>query len=359
MSKFWNSSTRALSPYVPGEQPKDGQKLIKLNTNECPYPPSPKVISAICNAADSKLRLYPNADGLDARSAFAKRNGLAVDQVFVGNGSDEVLAIAFQAFFGEEAIFLPQISYSFYPVYCQLYGIDSVAVPMKDDFSVDVDAFCEQELNGKICGGVAIANPNAPTTKALSLDDIARILEAHPEKVVLIDEAYVDFGAESAISLIDRYPNLLVVQTLSKSRALAGLRVGFAAGSKELIEGMDRVKNCFNSYTLDRLAIAGAAAAMEDEEYFLETRAKIIATRERIAAKLRNMGFDLPDSSANFLFATHPNYDAEKLFLFLKSKNILVRYFSSPLLCKHLRISIGTDEEMDELIRAIEEYMAK
>lgn len=351
MSKFWNANTAALSPYTPGEQPKDGEKFIKLNTNECPYPPSPKVTAAISAANNDLLRLYPDPDASAVRRAFARLNNLSPEQVFVGNGSDEVLAVAFQAFFGDGTLRFPAISYSFYPVYCGLYKIPYEAVPMCSDFTLDMDAFLKPGSRG-----VVLANPNAPTTHTLPLSEIERILQAHPDEVVLVDEAYVDFGAVSAIPLIEKYDNLLVVQTLSKSRALAGLRVGFAAGSRELIEGLDRVKNSFNSYTLDRLAIAGAAAALDDREYFEDITARIQATRERTAEKLRALGFSMPDSGSNFLFVSHPQYSAAKLFAYLKQKHILVRYFSAPPLDRFLRITIGTDEEMDALLEAIREY---
>lgn len=357
MSRFWNQRTNALKPYVPGEQPGDGQRVIKLNTNECPYPPSPAVREALAGFAGgdfSSLRLYPNADGLDARAAFARRAGLDAGQVFAGNGSDEVLAIAFQAFFGGAPLWMPEISYSFYPVYCQLYGVEARAIPMNPDLSVDLDAFLKNDVP---CGGVVLANPNAPTTLALRRSEIERLLQAHPDQVVLVDEAYVDFGGESALTLIPRYENLLVVQTLSKSRALAGMRVGFAAGNRELIQGMDRVKNSFNSYPLDRIAIACAAASLADEPYFRRTVEKIMETRQHTATRLQKMGFAVLDSKANFLFASHPRCRAEDLFTALKQRGILVRYFNQPLIDNYLRISIGTDVEMDALCFALEKIL--
>lgn len=354
MSKFWNQKTRELTPYVPGEQPKDGQKLIKLNTNECPYPPSPAVAEVLKNFDPASLRLYPNADGYGARKAFADRNGLSAEQVFAGNGSDEVLAIAFQTFFGGDSpILFPQISYSFYPVYCELYGIAFRQVPMKEDFSIPVEEFLRP------CGGVVLANPNAPTTLFLGKEEIIRILKAHPDQVVIIDEAYVDFGGESMLGLIHEYDNLLVVQTLSKSRGLAGLRVGFAAGHKDLIAGLDRVKNSFNSYTLDRLAIACAEASLRDEKYFRQTVRKMMNTRERIVPKLKEMGFQVLDSKANFIFATRPGTDAASLFSYLKEQGILVRYFKQPGIDQYLRISIGTDGEMDALLSAVSQFLSK
>ena len=358
MSRFWNERTKNLEPYVPGEQPPDGRKIIKLNTNECPYPPSPAVrdvLAGFVGQQFSSLRLYPNADGQAVREAFARRAGLDPAQVFVGNGSDEVLAVAFQAFYGGQApLWLPEVSYSFYPVYCRLYGVPFRTIPMKKDLSVDLEQFLDKSSP---CGGVALANPNAPTTLALDLGQIEALLRAHPDVVVLVDEAYVDFGGESALSLVPQYENLLVVQTLSKSRALAGLRVGFAAGSKDLIEGLDRVKNSFNSYPLDRIAIACAAASLNDEENFRRTVDQMVATRARAAEALAGMGFIVPDSKANFLFVTHPRCRAEVLFQGLKKRGILVRHFSNPLINNYLRISIGTDVEMDALCFALKKLL--
>lgn len=349
MNPLWSDKTNTLQPYTPGEQPKGIENLIKINTNECPYPPSPKVLAAIREAASASLRLYPDPEGTCARAAFAKRNGLDISQVFVGNGSDEVLGMAFLAFFDKKKrVLFPNITYSFYPVYCNLFSVDYREIPLMPDLSVDVHAFCESK------GGVCLANPNAPTSLALPLAMIEEILKAHPDEVVMIDEAYVDFGAQSAVSLIDRYENLLVVQTLSKSRALAGLRVGFAAGNAALIEGLNRVKNSFNSYTLDRLGLAGAAAALEDELYFTEITGKIIGTRQRVADALRNMGFDVPESRANFLFVEHAKKRAADLFALLRENGVIVRYFNKPGIDNRLRISIGTDAEMDRFLKIME-----
>lgn len=343
-----NERTAALTPYVPGEQPQDGRSVIKLNTNECPYPPSPAAIRAVEGAAPA-LRLYPDPDAAAAREAFAALNGLSPKQVFAGNGSDEVLALAFQAFFGDGVLRFPAITYSFYPVFCRLYGIPFEAAAMANGLTVDVEALLAP------CAGVVLANPNAPTGIALPLSQIERILRAHPDHVVLVDEAYVDFGGESALGLIGTYKNLLVVQTLSKSRALAGLRVGFAAGDEALIEGLDRVKNSFNSYPLDRLAIAGAAAALGDGDYFRETVRKIIATRERSAQALRALGFEVTDSRTNFLFVSHPRVPAAELYEFLRDRGILVRYFPAPPCDRYLRITVGTDAEMERLLAALRE----
>lgn len=365
MSKFWNSKTAEITPYVPGEQPPAGSRQIKINTNENPYPPSPRVIEAIqqelgcfeaaCigGAGDgSLLRLYPNTEAAEMVDAVAVRFGLDRAQILVGNGSDELLAFSFLAFWDRSRpVLSPDISYSFYPVYANMFGVPLVRVPMKNEIEVDCGAF----VSGK--GGVVIANPNAPTSLSLPLTEIRRILDAHPDDVVLIDEAYVDFGGESALCLLPAYPNLLVVRTLSKSYSLAGMRIGFAAGSAELIAGLNRVKNSFNSYTADRLAIAAGAAAIRDRDYFEQTTRKVIATRERTAAALRNLGFTIPDSAANFLFVTHPSVPAAQIFAYLKSKDILVRYFSAPVVEKYLRITIGTDEEMDSLLTALRDYL--
>ena len=352
MSKFWNKKTNQIEPYVPGEQPTDAERLIKINTNECPYPPSPKALVAIRDAANSALRLYPNPEGAVVRKAFAELNGIDFENVFVGNGSDEVLGLAFAAFYDRERpVNFADITYSFYPVYCKLFDVAYETVPLKEDFTLDIEGFCKAQ------GGVCIANPNAPTSIGTSLKAIERVLQAHPDDVVIVDEAYVDFGGESAIPLIKHYPNLLVIQTLSKSRALAGLRVGFAAGSYELIEGLDRVKNSFNSYTLDRVAIAGAEAALKDTAYFTEITGKIIATRERTAAALGKMGFLVPESQANFLFIEHERFSAAEIFAYLREHHILVRYFNKERIDNRLRVTIGTDEEMEEFLRVMEAFI--
>jgi len=365
MSRFWNDKTKLIKPYVPGEQPPPGSRLIKINTNENPYPPSPRVIEAIMRelggidsgcpggtGSGNLLKLYPNADAAAVVEAACERFGLEPGQVFAANGSDELLAFSFMAFWDQNRpVMAPEISYSFYPVYADLFNVPLIKIPMRNGIEIDCDAF----VSGK--GGVVIANPNAPTSIGLPLAQVRRILEAHPDDVVLVDEAYVDFGGESAIGLIPEYPNLLVVRTLSKSYCLAGMRVGFAAGSAGLIEGLNRVKNSFNSYTLDRLAIAAGAAAIEDRGYYDNVTKKVIETRERTAASLRKLGFHMPESSANFLFVTHPRYSASEIFSFLKAKGILVRYFNTPGVDNYLRISIGTDEEMDTLVSVLSSYI--
>lgn len=351
MSKFWSPLTASLVPYVPGEQPKD-KTYIKLNTNENPYPPSPKVIDAIKAAANADLRLYPDPTCEGLVQASASYYGLPAEQVFVGNGSDEILAFAFAAFFDPaKKLLFPDITYSFYKVYAKLYGLQTELVPLDEQFHVQVEAYASDN------GGIVIPNPNAPTAVLIPLESIRKLLASNPNQAVIIDEAYIDFGGQSAIELIKDYPNLLVVQTLSKSRSLAGLRVGFAFGSEELIEGLNRIKNSFNSYTLDRLALAGAIASLEDDAYFRETTAKVIATRERVTERLLADGFKVTDSKANFVFISHPSIAAESIFQQLRDKGVLVRYFNQPRINEYLRVSIGTDDEMDAFIKALQEIV--
>ena len=349
MKEMWSADLLDMKPYVPGEQPKD-RRYIKLNTNENPYPPSPKAIEAIKNAACADLRLYPDGESSDLLAAISEFTGLPVTRLFAGNGSDEVLAIAFRAFFASGAkARTPDVGYSFYPVYAELFGTDIEYVPLNDDYTVPVEKFIDTP------GGVVLANPNAPTGEALPLRDIERIAAGNPGRLVLIDEAYVNFGAETAMGLIDRYDNLLVVRTTSKAHSLAGIRAGWAMGSENLIAALNTVKNCVNSYTVDRLAQAGAAAAIRDRQYFDECCAKVIATRERTADALRALGFELTNSKTNFLFAKHPAFSAKELFLTLRGRGILVRYWDLPRVSDRLRISIGTDAEMDELVKALTE----
>ena len=349
MKEFWSSRIRSLTPYTPGEQPKE-RRYIKLNTNENPYPPSPRAIAAIQAEAGDSLRLYPDPEAGALVHALAERYGLREDQVFVGNGSDEVLAFAFQAFFDPgSTIVFPDITYSFYPVYAGMFGIQYRTVPLNRDFSLPVKAF----FGGN--DGVVLANPNAPTGMEAAQHDLRSILEHNPDVAVIVDEAYVDFGGTSALPLIDTYPNLLVVQTTSKSRALAGLRVGFAFGNANLIAALNCVKNSINSYTLDRLAIAGATAAVEDEDYFAAQCRKVVATRDRTARRLAELGFHVLPSKSNFLFVSHPERPARELFSALRARGILVRYFNAARIDNYLRISIGTDEEMTQLVQAMEE----
>ncbi|MGC9008556.1 MAG: pyridoxal phosphate-dependent aminotransferase [Halothiobacillaceae bacterium] len=307
MSRFWSPLVSRLSPYVPGEQPKIAN-LVKLNTNENPYGPSPKVLEAIRAAVGDGLRLYPDPEATALKEAIATYHDLKPNQVFVGNGSDEVLAFIFQALFKhDEPILFPDVTYSFYPVYCGLYEIAYRTVPLADDFSIRIDDYRKPN------GGIIFPNPNAPTGRLLPLAQIEALLDANPNSVLVVDEAYIDFGGETAIPLVHRYPNLLVVQTLSKSRSLAGLRVGFAVGHPELIEALVRVKDSFNSYPLDRLAIVGAVAAFQDEDWFLQTRRAVIESREMLVREMVAMGFDIVPSAANFIFARHPEYKAERI----------------------------------------------
>ncbi|MBV6573849.1 histidinol-phosphate transaminase, partial [Acinetobacter baumannii] len=305
--RFWSPEVRELEPYVPGEQPKI-QNLLKLNTNENPYPPSPKVVEAVqavLHEQADALRLYPDPDATALKQAIAKQQNIDVSQVFVGNGSDEVLAHIFKAFFlQDEPILYPYITYSFYPVYSQFFGTKTKEIPLNENFEIDVRDYTQPN------GGVIITNPNAPTSIALSLAEIEQVLQANPDRVVVIDEAYVDFGAESAVSLINRYENLVVCQTTSKSRSLAGLRVGFAIAQSHLIAALEAVKNSFNSYPIDRFAIAAAVASFEDQAYFEEQCQKVITSREKLVRDLTELGFNVLPSKANFIFATHSQHDA-------------------------------------------------
>lgn len=352
MSRFWSPVVHHLTPYTPGEQvPMPG--LVKLNTNENPYGPSPLALAAMREAAGDGLRKYPDPNGTALKDALAASHGLRRDQVFVGNSSDEVLAHVFQALLNHELPLLsPDISYSFYPTYCSLYGIDHRTVPLDDRFEIDVAGYDQP------CGAIILANPNAPTGHALPLSRIEALLAAHPEQVVVIDEAYVDFGADSAATLVERYDNLLVVQTFSKSRSLAGLRVGFALGHADLVAGLERVKNSFNCYPLGQVALAGAVAALEDRAWFEQTRAAIIASRERLAADLAALDFDVLPSKANFLFVRHPGHDAAALAAGLRERAILVRHFRQPRIDQFLRISIGTDADCGKLVAALRELLA-
>ena len=352
MKEFWSGRIREMTPYIPGEQPR-GRTFIKLNTNECPYPPSPRALEAVRAAAGDSLRLYPDPECLELRQTIARRYRLSENQVFMGNGSDEVLAFAFQAFFDpEREIVFPRVSYSFYPVYARYFGLRYRQVPMKDDLSVDLDAMMGDN------GGVVIPNPNAPTGMALPLERIEALLRANPEAVVIVDEAYVDFGADSAVPLIRDYPNLLVVQTASKSRALAGLRVGWALGSSNLIDGLRCVRDCINSYTVDRVAAAGLKGAMEDEGYFQSVRGRVMATRDRTAQRLAELGFSVLPSRANFLFVSRPGVSGAALQAGLRERGILVRRWDDPLIADWLRITVGTDGDMDALLAALAELTA-
>jgi len=353
MSRFWSKTVKELTPYVPGEQPKLSQ-LIKLNTNESPYGPSPKALAAIAAANTEALRLYPDPNSDALKQSIAKLHGLTANQVFVGNGSDEVLAHVFLGLLKhEDPILFPDITYSFYPVYCKLYGMAFDNIPLSDDFSISVSDYLKKN-NGRN-GGIIFPNPNAPTGKALPLKDIETLLQSNKDSVVVIDEAYVDFGTSSAVSLIKQYNNLLVTHTLSKSYALAGLRVGYAVGHPDLIEALERVKNSFNSYPIDKLAMAGAMAAIEDQDYLNKISQAVITTRENLIQSLNTLGFETIPSSANFIFTKHPKHDAAKLSAALREKHIIVRHFKLPRIDQYLRITIGTDEQCDALVKAIKE----
>ncbi len=352
MSRFWSDVVKGLKPYVPGEQPKLAN-LVKLNTNENPYGPSPRALEAIRAATGESLKLYPDPNAEQLKLAIAKYHAVDSSNVFVGNGSDEVLAHVFLGLLKQaQPILFPDISYSFYPVYCGLYQMDFETIPLAGDFSIQIGAYARPN------GGIVFPNPNAPTGCLVPLADIERLLQSNRDSVVVIDEAYVDFGGESAIPLTVSYPNLLVVQTLSKSRSLAGLRVGFAVGHTDLIEALNRVKDSFNSYPLDRLAIAGAVAAFEDREYFDKTCQAVIATREKLIGDLKALGFEVLPSAANFIFARHPQRDAQESALALRQRSIIVRHFKLPRIEQFLRITVGTDEQCAALIAALKEILS-
>ncbi len=352
MSIYWSELVRGLAPYVPGEQPSDRQ-YIKLNTNENPYPPSPAVLEAICEHTNQDLRLYPDPNGDILKAAVADYFQVEKNNVFVGNGSDEVLAFAFISVFKQaKQVLYPDISYSFYPVYSKFFEIEAVTVPLTADFQIDLTDYPVDN------GGIIFSNPNAPTGRILPLEQIEALLQRNTASVVLVDEAYIDFGGVSCIPLIKKYPNLLVVQTLSKSRSLAGLRIGYAVGPAELIKGLERAKNCFNSYTLDRLALVAGAAAMRDRDYFDTTCRAVMATREWVVSALKQLGFEVVPSAANFIFIRHQNRIAEELFSELRQRGVLVRYFKQPRIDNHLRVTIGTDQEMQELVGQLQTILA-
>ena len=352
MNQYWSPIIRNITPYIPGEQPKLDH-LIKLNTNENPYPPSPKVLDALRTEVADSLRLYPDPNADRVKSAIAALYSLSPQHIFVGNGSDEVLAFIFQALLKHDhPILFPDVTYSFYPVYCQLYEIGYETIPVTADLRIDLDDY--QQANG----GIIFPNPNAPTGLPVLRANIEKLLTRNTESVVVIDEAYVDFGTESSLSLVQKYPHLVVVQTLSKARSLAGLRVGFAIGHPQLMEALKIAKNSFNSYTLNRFAITGAVAALEDQEYFEKTRQKIIRTREYLTMRMLEMGFSILPSQANFIFVHHPNYNACDLAQQLRTRSIVVRHFSLPKINQYLRITIGTDKECEVLLRTLQEIIA-
>lgn len=351
MSREWTKNLRNIEPYVPGEQSKD-KDIVKINANENPYPPSPKAIEVLKSFDTNKLRFYPSANSTKLKEAIAKYYKVDVSNVFVGNGSDDVLAVAFQSFFNsDKPIAYPDLTYSFYPVWCSLFGIEYKNYPVGDDFRINPEDYKEEN------GGVVIPNPNAPTSLGEGLDFVEKILDYNQDSVVIIDEAYVDFGGTSSVPLINKYENLLVTGTFSKSRSLAGLRIGFAIGSKALIDVMEAVKNSYNSYTVDSLSIEMGAASIEDDEYFKSTCKKVIETRERVTLELEKLGFDVLDSQTNFIFATHNEHNMKSLFEYLKTQKVFIRYFSLPRIENYVRITIGTNEEMDIFLKKTKEFI--
>lgn len=347
----WKDNLIDIAPYVAGEQP-DKKNFIKLNANENPYPPSTKVTEVINRFETGCLNKYPDADATPLVRAIADRLGLDDKNIFVGNGSDDVLALAFRAFFNsDKPVLYPDITYSFYPVWCSMLKIPYELIPVDEDFNINAADY--KRANG----GVIICNPNAPTSIGRELSFIREILDANPDSVVICDEAYVDFGGQSALPLLKEYPNLAVIQTFSKSRSMAGMRIGFCAAGEELISALRAAKDSYNSYPVDSIAIEAGCASVADEDYFRETISKIISTRDRLTCELRTMGFDVKDSSTNFLFASHPRYKAPEISAFLKTKDIYVRFFNKPRIDNHLRITVGTDAETDALICALKEYI--
>ncbi len=353
MDNLWKKNLRDIEPYVPGEQSKD-KDIVKINANENPYPPSPMAIKAMQEFNTDKLRFYPPANATSLKEAIAKHYGVEAENVFLGNGSDDVLALAFMAFFNsDKPIAYPDITYSFYPVWCRLLNIDYVNYPLDDNFRINIEDYKESN------GGVVIPNPNAPTSLGEGLDFVEKLMDYNQDSVVIIDEAYCDFGGTSSVPLINKYENLLIAGTFSKSRSLAGMRIGFAIGSKTLINTLEAVKNSYNSYTIDSLSIAMGTASMEDENYFNETIAKVIATRTRVTNELRSLGFEVLDSQANFIMATHNDHNMKDYFEYLKSKKVFIRYFSLPRIDKYVRISIGTDDEMNRFLAETKNYLNK
>ncbi len=347
MSRFYSDIVRNITPYVPGEQPKD-RRFIKLNTNENPYPASPLAMAAIRSVSDLEARLYPDPEVAGLRRTLAEYHSLTSDRVFVGNGSDEVLAMMFPAFFNRtDTIAFPDITYSFYPVYAALYEIPYLTMPLKEDFTIDFNDY------PKTLKAILLANPNAPTAIAVTANEIEKQLQLRPDTLIIVDEAYVDFGAESVIPLTSRYSNLLVIQTMSKARSLAGLRVGMAFGNPELIRGLACIRDSFNSYTLDVVAQRAAKAAYEDVAYFEKTRKAIIGTRQKTVAALTAIGIKILPSTANFIFCTMPGVAGALMQQYLRDNGVLVRRFNKPRIAEWLRITIGTDEEMDEVIRLL------
>jgi len=357
MSKFWNDKIKEIEPYVPGEQPKD-KKYIKLNTNENPYSPSKKVIEKIKSMNLEDLKLYPDPDVSKLREViadyFSKKisEKFTKEQIFVGNGSDEVLALIFMTFFNKgDKVYYPDITYSFYPVYADLFDLKEVRIPLNENFEIEIDKYFGLD------GHIIITNPNAPTSIALKLNEIEKIVKNNPTQLIVIDEAYVDFGAESSVKLVNKYDNVLVVQTFSKSRSFAGMRLGYAIGSENIIEGLNRLKFSFNSYTVDRISIEAGIESFKDDEYFVKTNAKIIETREKTVKKLKELGFKVLNSSANFIFISHNKVFAGDLYKNLKDNGVLVRYFAKDRIDNYLRVTIGTDEDMEIFIEKLNKLL--
>lgn len=353
MDNLWIKNLRKVEPYVPGEQSKE-KDIVKLNANENPYPPSPAVIEAINNFDCKGLKLYPDANAAEFKTAIAEFYGVKKENVFIGNGSDDVLALSFQSFFNsEKPIVYPDITYSFYPVWCELFSIPYKNYPLGSDFRINADDYKTEN------GGVVIPNPNAPTSLGEGREFIEKIMDYNKDCVVIIDEAYVDFGGYSSVELTKKYENLLVTGTFSKSRSLAGMRIGFAIGSEKLISELEAVKNSYNSYTVNSIAMAAGTAAIKDVDYFNKAVSMVIKTRERVKEELRTLGFEVLDSQTNFLMATHPEKDMKDYFEYLKTHKVFIRYFNKPVINKYVRITIGTDEEMDIFLEKTKQYLAK
>ncbi len=346
----WRDNLIKIEPYVAGEQPNKTD-FIKLNANENPYPPSPKAMAAIRDFNTENLKKYPSANAVPLVNAIAKREGLKPENVFAGNGTDDVLSLCFRAFFNsDKPIIFPDITYSFNTVWCDILNIPYETIPVDENFNIEPVDYARPN------GGVVIANPNAPTSIGRGLDFIRAILDNNRDSVVIVDEAYVDFGGTTAVPLLAEYDNLVITRTFSKSRSMAGMRLGWAMGGREVISAIYAAKDSMNSYPVDSIAQAAGVAAVEDEEYFQATLKRVTATRDRLTAELRKMGFTLPDSRTNFVFTSHPRYSAKEIFEFLKTRDIYVRWFNKPRIDNYLRITVGTDEDTDTLIKALNEF---
>lgn len=353
MEKLWKKNLKDIEPYVPGEQSKE-ENIVKINANENPYPPSPAVIEAIKGFESRKLRFYPDANASEFKKTMAEHFNVEAENVFIGNGSDDVIALCFQAFFNsDKPIVYPDITYSFYPVWCRLFNIPYKNYPLKNNFRIDVEDYKEEN------GGVVIPNPNAPTSLGEGREFIERLMEYNKDCIVIIDEAYVDFGGYSSVELTKKYENLIVTGTFSKSRSLAGMRIGYAIGNKDLIAVLEAVKNSYNSYTVNSISMAAGTAAIKDTDYFSKTVSKVIATRKRVSDELKNLGFTVHDSQTNFLFATHKTKNMKDYFEWLKTQKVFIRYFNLPKIDNYVRITIGTDDEMDIFLEKTKEYLVK